>query len=487
MTEMYPATDVKPSDCFQKLCQVMISEGLSRQRIEDFRVILHMIMLECSRANIETGKTWVFEHVHSATQTFAFMEYFLSLAKSRSGKEERLYLIYLVNDLLYHAARKQMTWMRDAMLPLLVPLLKLAYEAAETDDQRAKVIKCITFWGDRDIFDHETLIQMKQSVTGPTLFPPLSIPQAPYTPPSQPLPIKIQMIPPSRPYFELPAGIMASMQCDEYYKPIDPSAIKVPFPRPPPCPELLAAIDVFYSGLTLFMQDDPVFDDTAPMDPQGWEKGYLDKFYERMASRKKKAVAAPPPQQQQQQQQNSSYSRSRSRSRSRSYSSYSSRSSRSSRSPSPVYHGRHRSPSRDRYKRNQSRDRYRSPSRERRRSPSRDRYRSSSRDRYRSPSRERYLSRDHHSKNRPSPPSNVRRYRSPSPSPSPLPIPIYPSSSSGLNTNTKHLGLGNQTADEYAAFRKNKSQSYSRREPPPPLICYKCGKPGHLARECDSL
>ncbi|EIE81306.1 hypothetical protein RO3G_06011 [Rhizopus delemar RA 99-880] len=200
MTEMYPATDVKPSDCFQKLCQVMISEGLSRQRIEDFRVILHMIMLECSRANIETGKTWVFEHVHSATQTFAFMEYFLSLAKSRSGKEERLYLIYLVNDLLYHAARKQMTWMRDAMLPLLVPLLKLAYEAAETDDQRAKVLK--------------------------------------------PLPIKIQMIPPSRPYFELPAGIMASMQCDEYYKPIDPSAIKVPFPRPPPCPELLAAIDV---------------------------------------------------------------------------------------------------------------------------------------------------------------------------------------------------------------------------------------------------
>jgi hypothetical protein len=123
-----------------------------------------------------------------------------------------------------------MTWMRDAMLPLLVPLLKLAYEAAETDDQRAKVIKvkylhiyvfflfsyvknkCITFWGDRDIFDHETLIQMKQSVTGPTLFPPLSIPQTPYTPPSQPLPIKIQMIPPSRPYFELPAGIMASMQ-----------------------------------------------------------------------------------------------------------------------------------------------------------------------------------------------------------------------------------------------------------------------------------
>lgn len=34
-----------------------------------------------------------------------------------------------------------MTWMRDAMLPLLVPLLKLAYEAAETDDQRAKVLK----------------------------------------------------------------------------------------------------------------------------------------------------------------------------------------------------------------------------------------------------------------------------------------------------------------------------------------------------------
>lgn len=45
-----------PAACFQRLCQVMldgISSNLTKKNIEDFRVILHMIMHECSKANIE--------------------------------------------------------------------------------------------------------------------------------------------------------------------------------------------------------------------------------------------------------------------------------------------------------------------------------------------------------------------------------------------------------------------------------------------------
>lgn len=45
-----------PSASFQKLCQNMLdgnSRNLTRKNVEDFRVILHMIMHECSKANIE--------------------------------------------------------------------------------------------------------------------------------------------------------------------------------------------------------------------------------------------------------------------------------------------------------------------------------------------------------------------------------------------------------------------------------------------------
>ncbi|KAI9259890.1 hypothetical protein BY458DRAFT_516958 [Sporodiniella umbellata] len=444
MAQRHSALDLKPNDCFQKLCETMISEGLERQRIEDFRVILHMIMLECSRANIETGKTWVFEHCHSATQTFALMEYLLSLSNSRSGKEERLHLIYLVNDLLYHAARKQMIWMRDAIFPLLVPLLKLAYEIAETDEYKAKVTKCITFWSDRDIFDHETILKLKQSVAGSTLLPPLSIPQVPYTSPqSFTPPIKIQMVTPPKPYYELPAGIMTLMKHNKYYQPINPKNIKVPFPRPPPSRETLAAVENFYTGLKSVEQEDPVFDDSTPIDPQGWEKGYLDKFYERSIANRNRSQSP----KRQRKKSRGSPARNRHKSQSRE---------------------RYRSPSKDRY-RSQSRGRYRS------RSSSRDRYRSrsSSRDLYksRSPSRDRYKS--------------PRRGRSPrrhmrSPSP---PYQNRPS----RTHDTKNAGLGSRNTDEFAAFRQNKSQSYNRRDISSQFVCYKCGKSGHLARECNSL
>lgn len=48
-----------PTACFQRLCQIMLdgtSKELTKKNLEDFRVILHMIMHECSKANIEVNR-----------------------------------------------------------------------------------------------------------------------------------------------------------------------------------------------------------------------------------------------------------------------------------------------------------------------------------------------------------------------------------------------------------------------------------------------
>lgn len=50
-----------------------------------------------------------------------------------------------------------MTWMRDAMLPLLVPLLKLAYNAAQNPEQQAKIMK-VTFFTDIPCTPHNIYI-----------------------------------------------------------------------------------------------------------------------------------------------------------------------------------------------------------------------------------------------------------------------------------------------------------------------------------------
>lgn len=52
----FESEDNSPSASFQKLCQNMLDgscRNLTKKNVEDFRVILHMIMHECSKANIE--------------------------------------------------------------------------------------------------------------------------------------------------------------------------------------------------------------------------------------------------------------------------------------------------------------------------------------------------------------------------------------------------------------------------------------------------
>lgn len=50
--------DNSPSASFQRLCQNMLdgsSKNLTKKNVEDFRVMLHTIMHECSKANIEVS------------------------------------------------------------------------------------------------------------------------------------------------------------------------------------------------------------------------------------------------------------------------------------------------------------------------------------------------------------------------------------------------------------------------------------------------
>lgn len=190
-------------------------------------------------------------------------------------------------------------------------------------------------------------------------------------PPEPPVP---EPIIPTALYYELPAGLMAPLVGlpDVDYKPLDPTALRLPAPQPP-SERLLAAVEAFYSPPS----------HERPRNSEGWEQSGLFEFYkaklkyikDREEAERHKVQDLGPSR-------SRSRSRSRSprRSRSRSQSPRQRRSRSRSKSPKKLYHSRSRSQSiSPKRKRSRSRSRSRSHSRSRSRSKSRSRSRSRSR------------------------------------------------------------------------------------------------------------
>lgn len=117
--------------------------------------------------------------------------------------------------------------MRDAILPLLTPFLKLVYDGITTPNLKAKVTKVIDIWYTKRIFESTVIDAILRDVTG-QLIPrqhadsprlqasqqkqlqqtrplPASMTQQ-HHPVSSPAPAQVPVI--EKPYFELPAGLM---------------------------------------------------------------------------------------------------------------------------------------------------------------------------------------------------------------------------------------------------------------------------------------
>ncbi|KAI7881533.1 hypothetical protein K492DRAFT_176992 [Lichtheimia hyalospora FSU 10163] len=194
---------------------------------EQFQSILNSLMAECSRANIEAGKSWIFDHCRQPMHMEAIADYCVTLSYSKDSFFERLHLVYLINDVLYHSERRQVAWMKDAMIPRLANLLGQAYHASgATDDRRAKVNKVLAIWEDKRFLDASVVNHIRQAVQSS---PPPPPPPPPSSQPMQGIPT---MRPPSfvggapHPH---PAAVAAGMGYQGYPPPPFPS-----YGTPPP-------------------------------------------------------------------------------------------------------------------------------------------------------------------------------------------------------------------------------------------------------------
>ncbi|KAI9029891.1 hypothetical protein CLU79DRAFT_412160 [Phycomyces nitens] len=194
--------------------------------LDDLRMILQMIMQDCSRA----GKTWSFEYCCHPARAEALIDFILALSLSKPTFEERLHLLYLINDVLFHCIRRQLGWMKDLILHRLVPLLRTVYHCPGANEMtKAKVNKVMTIWGDKNFFAPNIIHSIRENVY---------IPPPPHMPVLGP-PGMQGMMPGFRPPF-VPPGPMGPMSMPPME---NPNPVKMPIQMPahlgmPPRPHL---------------------------------------------------------------------------------------------------------------------------------------------------------------------------------------------------------------------------------------------------------
>ncbi|KAH8556063.1 hypothetical protein BGW37DRAFT_157559 [Umbelopsis sp. PMI_123] len=292
-----PLTQPDPTTAYQAFARVLMSTSNGESNIKDAEeiwTILHKTILECSRAHVEAGKSWIAKHCKQPKQLESLVDLMIALVRSTPTFNDRLHIIYLLNDVLAYGDRKNISWIKDTLYPKLVPLLRLAYHCQGCDhSQQNQVLKVITIWKDKEYFELPVITMIQNAVIMSMNAPDAnaSTIYASGHPSSVGSENTVQIVTsnssrreiPQKSYFELPAGPMISLAKLEYtaYSPIQSTELPIT-QRQAPTQELSQAVDQYYRGLA--------FTEDGNFDAEGWENGYLDGYLEEMRTRKTKAA-----------------------------------------------------------------------------------------------------------------------------------------------------------------------------------------------------
>ncbi|KAJ3192342.1 hypothetical protein HK101_006713 [Irineochytrium annulatum] len=128
-------------------------------------------MRDCSQSNISQGKAWVMEHVGAARMP-SLGRALAEVARCEDGIagtfEGKLHLVYLVNDVLYHAHRKGLRVVVDSVQPFLGSMLGAAYHAHGVDKaKRDKIAKILQIWATKELFPEPVLAGFRAAMMVP--------------------------------------------------------------------------------------------------------------------------------------------------------------------------------------------------------------------------------------------------------------------------------------------------------------------------------
>ncbi|KAG5870886.1 hypothetical protein JTB14_035754 [Gonioctena quinquepunctata] len=107
--------------------------------------ILQPIIDSCTKDSISNGKSWFLQHATNKQKACCIVQCLLYKVLQSGMFSQKLHVIYLVNDLLHHSARKNANDLKEALERVVVPMFCNASIAAN-NDQRQKLEKLLKLW-----------------------------------------------------------------------------------------------------------------------------------------------------------------------------------------------------------------------------------------------------------------------------------------------------------------------------------------------------
>uniref|UniRef100_A0A1B6L2Y7 CID domain-containing protein n=1 Tax=Graphocephala atropunctata TaxID=36148 RepID=A0A1B6L2Y7_9HEMI len=127
--------------------------------------VLQPIIDSCTKDSISSGKAWILQRATHKKVDNLIASYLLSkVLEERRTFNHKLHIIYLVNDILHHCARKNSgEELKKSLEGVVVPMFCNAASMNATEEQKAKLNKLLNLWETKHHYcSAETVAKLKQ-------------------------------------------------------------------------------------------------------------------------------------------------------------------------------------------------------------------------------------------------------------------------------------------------------------------------------------
>ncbi|KAK2156555.1 hypothetical protein LSH36_210g04002 [Paralvinella palmiformis] len=130
----------------------------------DFDAVLQPIVESCTKDAISSGKNWIFSHSSSDAHSRLVTLYLKSKITAKDASfQQRLHLIYLINDVLHHCMRKSAGELRNMFEKVIIPIFCCAHAAAD-EEKQGKLVKLLNLWEQNKYFEAGVTNDLKDPV-----------------------------------------------------------------------------------------------------------------------------------------------------------------------------------------------------------------------------------------------------------------------------------------------------------------------------------
>ncbi|OAA41658.1 hypothetical protein NOR_05166 [Metarhizium rileyi] len=150
--------------------------SISRPSVDAFFQQVSSTLTQCSPLNVQTCKDYILSDiVHSSGRSAALAKYLVALSKAQvedaarprpSTKRRRLHVLYIVNDVLHHVARRGNRDFNATVAPYLPPMISSAASFDKCPKHIKKLGDLVSIWSSKQYVSEAITPKLEEALAG---------------------------------------------------------------------------------------------------------------------------------------------------------------------------------------------------------------------------------------------------------------------------------------------------------------------------------